>query len=127
MCLLEVSECIILSFLFSFCYRSSWITHLDGADCLENKLCLISWNNSWQNNGNGCGGLGKDIYIYAILDWETRAIKRQERFELARGVGQATVWTMREYFGEDNTRLPPGIRSDADIEDFLNGNTLENA
>ena len=67
----------------------------DGSDCIENKLCLINWKDSWKNKGNGRGGLGKDIFIFAILDWETKANKRQERFELAGGVGRATTKTMR--------------------------------
>jgi hypothetical protein len=97
---------------------------LDGADCLENKLCLISWNNSWRDHGNGRGGLGKDLYVYAILDWESKATRRQERFELAGGVGRATVQTMRDYFGDDNTRFPPEVRSSDDVENFLQGNIV---
>ena len=88
-------------------------------------MYLISWNNSWKNNGNARGGLGRYIYIYGILDWESKATRRQQRFELAGRVGRATVWTMREYFGQDDTRFPPEVRTDADIDNFLLGKLID--
>lgn len=94
--------------------------YTDGSDCIENKLCLISWKDSWKNRGNGRGGLDSDIFIYALLDWEAKARQRQTRFEVAGGVGRATIRTMKNYF-EDNGNYPSEVTNARDREWFLTG------
>ena len=85
---------------------------------------MISWKDSWKNRGNRRGGLGNDIFIYALLDWEAKAKRRQTRFEVAGGVGRATIRTMRNYF-EANGNYPSEVTNARDRERFLSGARIE--
>ena len=50
----------------------------DQCDCLENKIVLVSWRNSYQypDRGEGRSGFERKWYTFAVVGWQGKANRR---------------------------------------------------